>query len=83
MGCIQVHIKSEPGIKLNIYAMRGVDIYPHFELPIKITVGVVCDAGKQSYLKVDPEYIWLMPSNNFEDNVDVLSNVVWTAVQDE
>ena len=47
------------------------------------SIGVVCDVGKQAYLKVDPEYIWLMPSNNFEDNVDVLSNVVWQAVQEE
>lgn len=50
---------------------------------MKVSIGVVCDVGKQAYLKVDPEYIWLMPSNNFEDNVDVLSNVVWQAVQEE
>ena len=50
---------------------------------MKVSIGVVCDVGKQAYLKVDPDYIWLMPSNNFEDNVDVLSNVVWHAVQEE
>lgn len=73
MGCISVHIEAIKGI--------GNVIVKADEM--KVSIGVVCDVGKQAYLKVDPEYIWLMPSNNFEDNVDVLSNVVWQAVQEE
>lgn len=73
MGCISVHIEAVNGIG-NVSAKAD---------EMKVSIGVVCDVGKQAYLKVDPDYIWLMPSNNFEDNVDVLSNVVWQAVQEE
>ena len=73
MGCISVHIEAIKGIG-NVSAKAD---------EMKVSIGVVCDVGKQAYLKVDPDYIWLMPSNNFEDNVDVLSNVVWQAVQEE
>ena len=73
MGCISVHIEAIKGIgNVSVKADE-----------MKVSIGVVCDVGKQAYLKVDPEYIWLMPSNNFEDNVDVLSNVVWQAVQEK
>lgn len=50
---------------------------------IEVKAGVVCDVGKDAYLSVSPDYIWLMSSNNFEDNVDVLSNVVWTTSTEE
>lgn len=73
MGCISVHIEAIKGIG-NVSAKAD---------EMKVSIGVVCDVGKQAYLKVDPDYIWLMPSNNFEDNVDVLSNVVWHAVQEK
>lgn len=73
MGCISVHIEA-------IKDIGNVSVKAD---EMKVSIGVVCDVGKQAYLKVDPEYIWLMPSNNFEDNVDVLSNVVWQAVQEE
>lgn len=73
MGCISVHIEAIKGIG-NVSAKAD---------EMKVSIGVVCDVGKQAYLKVDPDSIWLMPSNNFEDNVDVLSNVVWHAVQEE
>lgn len=78
MGCISVHIEAVKGInkadEMKVSASAT---------GMKVSIGVVCDVGKQAYLKVDPDYIWLMPSNNFEDNVDVLSNVVWHAVQEE
>lgn len=73
MGCISVHIEAVKGIG---------NVSPKAD-EMKVSIGVVCDVGRQAYLKVDPDYIWLMPSNNFEDNVDVLSNVVWHAVQEE
>lgn len=28
-------------------------------------------------LEVTPQYIWLMPSNNFTDDVSVVSNIDW------
>ena len=82
MGCISVHIEAIKGIG-NVIVKADEMKVSASETGMKVSIGVVCDVGKQAYLKVDPEYIWLMPSNNFEDNVDVLSNVVWQAVQEE
>lgn len=82
MGCISVHIEAIKGIG-NVSVKADEMKVSASTTGMKVSIGVVCDVGKQAYLKVDPEYIWLMPSNNFEDNVDVLSNVVWQAVQEE
>ena len=32
---------------------------------------------EHKYLNVEPQYLWLTESNNFTDDVDILSNVVW------
>lgn len=82
MGCISVHIEAVKGIGNVSVKADEMKVFAS-TTGMKVSIGVVCDVGKQAYLKVDPEYIWLMPSNNFEDNVDVLSNVVWQAVQEE
>ena len=82
MGCISVHIEAVNGIG-NVSAKADEMKVSASATGMKVSIGGVCDVGKQAYLKVDPDYIWLMPSNNFEDNVDVLSNVVWHAVQEE
>ena len=36
------------------------------------------DIPEEKYLRVRPTIIYLMPSNNFTDDVDILSNVIWT-----
>jgi hypothetical protein len=82
MGCISVHIEAIKGIGNVSVKADEMKVFAS-ATGMKVSIGVVCDVGKQAYLKVTPEYIWLMPSNNFEDNVDVLSNVVWQAVQEE
>ena len=79
MGCIRVNIEASKGIKVGTSPLFGIN--PNRS--IKVSVGIVCDVGKDAYLRVEPDYIWLMPSNNFEDNVDVLSNVVWTTATKE
>lgn len=35
---------------------------------------------EEPYLEVivPGDYLWLMPSNNYTDDVDILSNVIWT-----
>lgn len=42
-----------------------------------VTCGLVCSVNKTRYLNVKPETIFLMPGNNFTDNVLVMSNVDW------
>lgn len=44
---------------------------------IKVNCGLVCSVNHALILKVEPEYIWLMESNNFTDDVVVWSNVEW------
>lgn len=78
MGCIRVNIEASKGIKVSTFPLSGINV-----CSIKVSVGIVCDVGKDAYLRVEPDYIWLIPSNNFEDNVDVLSNVVWTTATKE
>ncbi|WP_298048198.1 hypothetical protein [uncultured Bacteroides sp.] len=83
MGCIRVNIEASKGINVNTSPLYGINVSVNPSRSIKVSVGVVCDVGKDAYLTVNPDYIWLMPSNNFEDNVDVLSNVVWTTATKE
>ena len=42
---------------------------------VKASVAVIFDSG--FYLRVTPEYIWLMPGNDFADNAEILSNTKW------
>lgn len=44
---------------------------------INFRCGLVCTVGQAAYLKVEPEYIWLLPDNDFEAEVVVYSNVTW------
>lgn len=83
MGCIRVNIYASKGIKVSTSPSLGMNVSVNPSFSIKVSVGVVCDVGKDAYLTVNPDYIWLMPSNNFEDSVDVLSNVVWTTATKE
>ena len=49
---------------------------------IKVIQSEKPDIPESNYLYVitpNPNgYVWLMPSNNYEDDVDILSNVIWT-----
>ena len=40
--------------------------------------GLVCSVGSEFYLRVPQEYIWLLPENDFSEDVVVYSNVTWT-----
>lgn len=69
-GCLSANISliSEE-LEPTIYRMgNGLDI----------VCGLVCDTiQKDKIVKVNPEYIFLTPSNNFTEDVFVISNVVW------
>ena len=48
------------------------------ERPVKmICVGGTKIWPSRKYLEVSPQYIWLMPGNNFTDDANVLSNTDW------
>ena len=57
---------------------EGIGVYSHrIGNGIKVSCGLVCSVTKANYLRVSPKYIFLMPGNNFSDDVLVTSNVVW------
>lgn len=37
----------------------------------------VCEVGREDFLAVSPEMLWLVPGNNFEGVFEVLANVEW------
>lgn len=44
---------------------------------LKINCGLVCTLNQLKVLKVNPNLIFLSKSNNFADDVYIVSNVVW------
>ena len=46
--------------------------------PIEIRCGLVCSIASDFYLKVPQESIWLLPDNDFSQDVVVYANVSWT-----
>jgi hypothetical protein len=46
--------------------------------PVEFRCGLVCSVSEMFYLRVEPEYIWLLPENDFSEDVVVYANVSWT-----
>lgn len=45
---------------------------------LKINCGIICSRGElDKVLEVSPDFIFLAKSNNFTDDVYIISNVVW------
>lgn len=45
---------------------------------LKINCGIICSRGElDKVLEVSPNFIFLSKSNNFTDDVYIISNVVW------
>lgn len=44
---------------------------------INVSCGLVCSINKANYLRVSPKHIFLMPGNNFKNDVLIHANVVW------
>ena len=46
--------------------------------PVSFRCGLVCTVGSDLYLRVPQESIWLLPENDFSQEVVVYANVSWT-----
>lgn len=46
--------------------------------PVEFRCGLVCSVSDAFYLNVEPEFIWLLPENDFSEDVVIYSNVTWT-----
>lgn len=79
-GCMSVSV-SRIGEDLAMMVSRiGEDIAmktSRIGEDMVITCSIVCNVSTTDFVRVKPQYIWLMPSNDFTDEVDVISNVVW------
>jgi hypothetical protein len=45
---------------------------------MRFSAGLVCSLSMGLHLRVEPEYIWLLPENDFSEDVVVYANVSWT-----
>lgn len=55
----------------------AVDIYLGNQPIKKLAVGNNIIWQKDAFLKVSPDKIWLMRSNDYQADVQILSNVKW------
>lgn len=87
MGCLVLKVARLGGIILGASygkclsvmtkAGKGINVSANRKEGITLSCGLVCSVSVARYLNVAPEYIFLMPGNNFTDDVLVLSNVEW------
>ena len=80
-SCIDISVsRVGEGMSLNIDRIpRSIELgASRVGLPIEIRCGLVCSIASDFYLKVPQESIWLLPDNDFSQDVVVYANVSWT-----
>lgn len=79
-GCLSVSA-YRLGDKMNISASKTNDDIKIFIKPIgkKVVVvcSLVCTINRTSYLKVNPDYVWLTPDILSSGEFNIYSNVAW------
>lgn len=73
MGCLNIKA-GRIGEGLNVSSRRVGE-------GLKVSCGLVCSVNAARVLKVEPEYIFLMETNNYTEEVCVISNVEWKVSQ--
>ena len=64
--------------------LSKIDNAPKIEIKntskkLRASVGLICSLEQiKEYLEVEPEYVWLVPSNNYSQDVIIYSNTNWT-----
>ena len=57
---------------------EDLDIKCNTNSKLKVNCGVICSRSElDKVLRVSPDFIFLSKSNNFTDDVYIISNVVW------
>lgn len=79
--CIDISI-SRIGSPLSLSANRiGNELSMTVERigsPLSFRCGLVCSTSSDFYINVPTESIWLVPDNDFSQDVVVYANVSWT-----
>ena len=80
MGCIELTISRVGEAMSSMTARLGEVDYStsRADEQMIFTCGLVCSTSEAFYLNVEPEYIWLLPENDFSEDVVIYSNVSWT-----
>lgn len=52
--------------------------YSRVGKPLEFRCGLVCSVNSKFYLEVPADNIWLLPENDFSQDVVVYANVSWT-----
>ncbi len=82
-GCLSATL-TRVGEALEVTAQR-IGTAPRLSVsrlgtPLCASFGLVCTVEEDAkYLRVEPEYIWLMEGNDYTEDVLVWSNVEWIA----
>lgn len=80
MGCLTVHVhRMGDGLKISS-ARIGDGLQAsarRIGCGLKVTCGLFCPINKERILKVEPTHIFLMKTNNYTEQVCVISNVKW------
>ena len=79
MGCLNVTaIRIGDGLQLAANRVgSGISVQATRIGGMSVTCGLVCSVNKARYLRVEPKSIFLMPGNNFTDDVLIMANVDW------
>lgn len=62
------------GVRYDLPARIGVERTGE---PLEFRCGIVCSITDKFYLKVPQEQIWLLPENDWSQDVVVYANVTW------
>lgn len=63
---------------LNVAAMDATGITVTRRGTVGLSVGIICTIPVVTlFLEIEPSYLWLTEYNDYTDDVDVMSNVVW------
>lgn len=79
MGCLEISAERL-SIAWDVEVSSFKTIEPNamrFGKGIDVTASLICDIPQLRYLEVDKDEIWLIPGNDFNDVVNVKSNVRW------
>ena len=79
MGCLTGNIAYLGGIACNASVIGRLAATAERRGSLQARCGIICEVNGAAYLRVEPEVIWLMPSNFNYGEVDVYANVEWIA----
>ena len=79
IGGIVADVVKSSGIACDMSVIGRLTATAERRGSLQARCGIICEVNGAAYLRVEPEVIWLMPSNFNYGEVDVYANVEWIA----